>query len=568
MSKSILVRAFVAACVLIPIAGCSNSIVGSIAVSPTAQSLSVGQTVQFKATGIFPHRTASSTTEDLTNQVTWTSSVPAIATVNSSGLATAVSAGSTTITATTAGYTGTLTATATVTVTGLGSGTGGGGTVVNVSSLAIIPSSQSVSSPGQTGQFIAIGTTSSGATLNLTSQVAWSSSSAQIASISSTGLATAIGQGTATITALYTNSSGGSTITGNATFTVSSGTTQQFTAVTILPGTQSVSASGQTGQFIALATMGGTGLQQDVTNSSQIQWASSIPSIATITSGQPSGNGLVKGVSAGSTTITAELRNVDGSVVSNTAAVAVTLTPAPVPLLSIELIPTSITVGNLQDTGNFIAVGTFSQYPYIRDITNSVTWLSSTPNVFPVVTANGSTANSGVPAGTVTAYGAGSATIIAEANDPAITGGSIQIATATFTCPIPTDPPKPGQCYQGSQVPALLATVTIYNEGLNTTNWEVTAPSATGTQNVIHCGPGWALNGGTGGSVCVATYPIGTALTLTAPDTGAKFGGWSTTCLPPIGTISPSPSTETGTNTCTFTISGTNPNVSVGVIFN
>ncbi|HTH42056.1 MAG TPA: hypothetical protein VL498_02775, partial [Terracidiphilus sp.] len=125
-----------------------------------------------------------------------------------------------------------------------------------------------------------------------------------------------------------------------------------------------------------------------------------------------------------------------------------------------------------------------------------------------------------------------------------------------------------GQCYQGSQVPALLATVTIYNEGLNTTNWEVTAPSATGTQNVIHCGPGWALNGGTGGSVCVATYPIGTALTLTAPDTGAKFGGWSTTCLPPIGTISPSPSTETGTNTCTFTISGTNPNVSVGVIFN
>jgi len=227
MSKSILVRAFVAACVLIPIAGCSNSIVGSIAVSPTAQSLSVGQTVQFKATGIFPHRTASSTTEDLTNQVTWTSSVPAIATVNSSGLATAVSAGSTTITATTAGYTGTLTATATVTVTGLGSGTGGGGTVVNVSSLAIIPSSQSVSSPGQTGQFIAIGTTSSGATLNLTSQVAWSSSSAQIASISSTGLATAIGQGTATITALYTNSSGGSTITGNATFTVSSGTTQQ-----------------------------------------------------------------------------------------------------------------------------------------------------------------------------------------------------------------------------------------------------------------------------------------------------------------------------------------------------
>jgi uncharacterized protein YjdB len=536
---------------------------GSITVSPTAQSLTVGQTVQFKATGIFPHRTASSTTEDYTNLVTWTSSVPAIATINSSGLATAVSAGSTTITATTSGYSGTLTATATITVTGLGSGTG---TVANVSSLAVIPSSQSVSSPGQTAQFIVIGTTSSGATVNLTNQVAWSTSSAQIATINSAGLATAVGQGSATITALYTNANGGSTITGTATFTVTSGASQQFTSVTIIPSSQAVSASGQTGQFIALATLGSNGFQQDVTNSSQIQWASSIPSIATIASGLPSGNGLVTGKAAGTSTITAELRNPDGSVVSSTASVTVTLTPAPVPLLSLQLFPSSITVGNLQATGNFLAVGTFSQPPYIRDLTNSVTWLSSTPNVFPVITANGSSTNPGTPAGTVTAYGAGSATIIAEATDP--TTGSIQIATGTFNCPVPSNPPQPGQCYQGSQAPALLATITIYNEGLNTTNWEVTAPSATNTPNVIHCGPGWALNGGTGGSVCVATYPIGSTVTLTAPDTGAKFGGWSSSCLPPIGTINPSPSTETGTNTCTFTISPSNPNVSVGVIFN
>lgn len=547
MSMRFLLRVLVAACVLLPIAGCNNSIVGSITVSPTAQSLSVGQTVQFKATGIFPHRTASSTSEDFTNLVTWTSSVPAIATVNSSGLATALSAGTTTITATTSGYSGTLTATATVTVTGLGSGTG---TVANVSSLAVIPSSQSVSSPGQTGQFIAIGTTSSGATVNLTNQVAWNSSSAQIATINSAGLATAVGQGSATITALYTNANGGSTVTATATFTVTSGTTQQFTAVTIIPGSQSVSASGQTGQFIALATMGGTGLQQDVTNSPQLQWASSIPSIATITSGLGSGNGLVTGKAVGSTNITAELRNADGSVVSNTASVTVTLTQSPQPLLSLTIIPSSITINHLQDTGQFLAIGTFSTPPTVRDLTNSVTWLSSRPNEFPVNTNGTGVPNPGTPAGVTTAYTFGTAVIVAEATDP--TTGSIQTATSTFTC-------DPTTCQPGSQSPGLLATLSVYNEGLNTTNWLVTAKSATGTENILHCGPG-SSGASLGNSVCVATYPVGSTVTLTAPaQSGVNFGGWSTNCIP-VGTV-----TATGPNTCTVTLT---TNDTVGAIFN
>ena len=44
--------------------------------------------------------------------------------------------------------------------------------------MTVIPDSQTVSAPtGQTSQFLAIGTTSSGATVNLTDEVAWSSSS-------------------------------------------------------------------------------------------------------------------------------------------------------------------------------------------------------------------------------------------------------------------------------------------------------------------------------------------------------------------------------------------------------
>jgi hypothetical protein len=140
---------------------------------------------------------------------------------------------------------------------------------------------------------------------------------------------------------------------------------------------------------------------------------------------------------------------------------------------------------------------------------------------------------------------------------------------------LPNPPTTAGSCYAGSEASELLETVTVYNEGLNTTNWLVTAPSATGTANVIHCGPGWALNGGTGGSVCVATYPIGTPITLTATQPAGStgtFGGWSSNCT----TISPNPSTATGPNTCTITpdnppFSATNPantNITVGAIFN
>jgi uncharacterized protein YjdB len=420
----------------------------------------------------------------------------------------------------------------------------------------VIPSAQSVAVPTQTAQFLAIGTTSTGQTVNVTNAVAWSSSSQQIATIgATTGLATALGQGTVTITALY--NSGGSTLTATASFTVLGGTTEEFTAVTIVPGSQAVSASGQTGQFIALATSGTTGLEEDVTNSPQITWLSSIPSVATVTSGLASGNGVATGVSLGTSTITAELKNPDGSLVSNYSTVNVTLTPAPEPLLSLQIVPSSITVDNLLGNGQFLAIGTYSTPPTVRDLTNSVTWSTSAPSVFPVNTNGSGAPNPGADAGVVTAYGSGGATIIAEAADPKT--GSIETATASFSCPLvlPT-PTTAGSCYPGSQASSLLSTLTVYNEGLNTTNWLVTAPSATGTPNVLHCGPG-STGAGLGGSVCVATYPVGTTVTLTAPAGAGAFGGWSYNCIPTSAV------TAAGPNTCNVTLTFDD---TVGAIFN
>jgi hypothetical protein len=471
------------------------------------------------------------------------------------------------------GFTGTLTSSSTVTVTVSTTGTGPG---ADVTTLSIIPGNQAVAAPNDTGQFIAIGTTAGGVTENLTNAVTWSSSSASVATIGpNTGLATATGQGTTTITAIYKNPDG-TVATGTGTFTVTGGTSEPFTALSITPGSQSLSASGQTGNFVAIATSGSTGLEQDVTNSPNLKWISSIPSIATITSGLASGNGAAQGVSTGSVTITAELTNPDGTVLTSTAAVTVTATAAPEPLLSLTIIPSSITVGNLQDTGNFLAIGTFSTVPYTRDLTNTVTWLSSFPNVFPVSTDSSPT-NPGAPGGIVTAYGSGGATIIAEATS---SDGTIQTATATFNCPLALPSANGGgTCFPGSQANGLLVTLTVYNEGLNTTNWLVTAPSATGTQDVIHCGPGWALNAppnNTGGSVCTATYPVNTTVILTANQEPAgpggatgTFGGWSYNCAP-----NPNPPTAAEPNTCTITLGDTsnpnidNSNVTVGAIFN
>lgn len=69
-----------------------------ITITPKSQGLqSVGQTAQFTAIGQF---TRSPLSQDITSQVTWSSNVASVATIDSAGLATAVNSGTTTIAAT------------------------------------------------------------------------------------------------------------------------------------------------------------------------------------------------------------------------------------------------------------------------------------------------------------------------------------------------------------------------------------------------------------------------------------------------------------------------------------
>src|SRR5438874_860665 len=117
--------------------GCNNNGLDSVQVSPTTQALTVGQTAQFTATGTFGNA-KNPTTRNITSSVTWTSSVPSVATISAAGIATAVGAGTTTITASTSSFNGHVSSSATVTVTGSSGGSAGG----SITLLSIIPAAQ------------------------------------------------------------------------------------------------------------------------------------------------------------------------------------------------------------------------------------------------------------------------------------------------------------------------------------------------------------------------------------------------------------------------------------------
>jgi uncharacterized protein YjdB len=255
----------------------SSATLKSIAVTPASAVIAPASTLLFTATGTY----SDGTTQNISNAVTWSSSASNVATITNFGQVTGQSAGSATITS----QQGSVSGTAAVVVASSA-----------LKSLQIFPAIATVAE--QTGvQFEAIGTFADNSTQNLSASVTWTSSPAAVATVSnapsSKGLATGVGPGSATITALFAG------LAAQATLSVTNAT---LDSITIGPTSADI-ALGESQQFTATGNFS-DGSQENLT--AQVTWTSSNVNVATINA-----DGLASTAGKGTTTITATMNGVN-----------------------------------------------------------------------------------------------------------------------------------------------------------------------------------------------------------------------------------------------------------------
>ena len=373
--------------------GVSDSATVAVSARPVA-SVSVVPGIITLASG---KRTllGTSALDDLGNSiddkiVTWSSDNEEVATVSSTGTVSALS-------------TGTATITASVSTKGSnGKGKTGKGqvkvvtTAVPIATVTISPASATVIT-GSTKQLTAIAKDSGGTELGGRS-IAWASGNSSVATVSSSGLVTAVAPGQATISASAEGKTGSSTITV---------TVPPVASLLVSPS----SAELLVGKSVTLAA---TTLDSDgkTLTGRGISWSSSKSSIATVSS-----SGVVTGVAIGSAWVVASSEGKKDS-----ASVTVTLPP----VASVSVSPSSVSL----DVG-----GTKALTVTLKDASGntlsgrSVTWVSSDKAVTTVSSS-----------GVVTAVGAGSATMTAASEGKS---GTASIAVTAPEPPPTTSDPTP-----------------------------------------------------------------------------------------------------------------------------
>jgi uncharacterized protein YjdB len=164
----------------------TNWPIQTITVSPDSASINRAFTRQFTASGLFSDG-SNTLSQDITSLASWSSSTTSVATIDAHGVATGVSAGTTSISAQWSGKTSNT-------------------AILTVSNLALMSISLSISGRPNvtntiTAQMTAIGTFEDNSTQDMTSQVTWNSENPDIATVDSSGLVMPVAAGRATITA-------------------------------------------------------------------------------------------------------------------------------------------------------------------------------------------------------------------------------------------------------------------------------------------------------------------------------------------------------------------------------
>ncbi|MFN8650336.1 MAG: Ig-like domain-containing protein [Gemmatimonadales bacterium] len=345
----------------------------AVGITPPSAQLTPGETRQLIATPKSSSGTTAST------GVTWESSDPKIATVDVSGLVTAVAVGKATITA-------------------RSEGVGGSASIevipVPVASVTVEPDAPSLV-VDKTVQLKAVVRSAQGAELPGRT-VTWSVAPAGVAQVSAAGLVTALKPGAAELTAECEG------VKGTAKVTV---TPPPVAGITLTPTERTVIV-GDTAPFSAkLADAAGKPLTDRT-----IAWTSESPQVVAV-----SPRGIVTGLTVGSATIVARVEGQEAKA---------HVTVKPVPVASIVLEETApFDIGSerqlvvlLKDAKGQLLSG------------REVTWTSSAPAVMSVV------------AGKAKAIAAGSAQITAESEGRRATV-TLTVKAAPVPVPPPAPPP-------------------------------------------------------------------------------------------------------------------------------
>ena len=348
--------------------------VASVVVRPNRVDAAIGSTTALTATAL---DAGQNTLSD--RAMIWTTSNAAVATVSAAGVVTATAVGSATITATSEGKSD-----ASVFTIAPGA----------ASRLDVTPSAVTMVS-GQTQSLVAAVKDASGTVIG-GKTITWASSNTAVATVASDGMVTAVGAGSAAITATADG------VSGSATVTV---TAAPVASVSVTPSAPTLVVGSTTQLTPTVIDVNGKQVTSPV-----VTWSSSNLLVAFV-----SASGLVTALLPGTATITDTSDNKSGTSVATVTLVAVqsvTVAPATLSLASGQSAPLTATVTDANGTV----------------VTNRpVSWTSSAPAV---ATVDPST-------GVVTAVAIGSATITADAGGKsgtaAVTVGPVPIGTVTVS---------------------------------------------------------------------------------------------------------------------------------------
>ncbi|MGK5069655.1 ice-binding family protein [Janthinobacterium sp. RT4P48] len=355
-----------------PILGLPGATLSSLAVTPATATVAIGAGQQFTAIATY----SDGSSQDVSAKAAWTSATPAAATVNaSSGVAAGVTAGNSNIAATFGGKS----AAAQLTVS-----------PATLTAIAITPLTPSIAIGG-TQQFAVSGSFSDGATRDVTAVSVFASANPATASMAAGGLALGKIAGTTQITATT------GTLTASTVLTV---TPAVLLSIAVTPQNPTVLIAA-TRQLAVIATYSDSSTA-DVTSGST--FVSATPASSSVASG-----GLVTGVSAGTSVMTASFSG-------KTAGTTVTVPAATLVSIAVTPATTSIAVGGVQQ---FVATATYSDNSNAI-ITNSAIWTSGT-------VANATVLNTGIATGIAAGTSSITATAAGQSGSALLTVTSVAI---------------------------------------------------------------------------------------------------------------------------------------------